>query len=95
MKLSNLLFTMIVVVPLAVSSRAQAQTQTRPKPFIELLSRMADVPKEHRAIADYHNEMTSKAWEETGLHKKVKDKYHTPMMKRGGTIGGNATKIAL
>jgi len=89
MKFSKLFFTIILAAALAVSFQTQAETQAAEEPILELLSRMADKPEDHKAIADYYRKMASKAREEAGLHEKMKGKYsrHDHGQTKGAATG--------
>lgn len=92
MKSLKTIYTLFfLVTALAVS--IQAQSQITETPILELLSKMADKPKDHKAIADYYQKLAAQARKEAGLHEKIKENYRLRYQKMKDVTVGSKQKI--
>ena len=82
-----------LVTALAVSIQVQAQSQIAEAPILELLSKMADKPEDHKAIADYYQKLAAQVKKEAGLHEKIKENYILRYQNvKGATSGAKQKK---
>ena len=90
LRFSALLF--VFASALFFSFQTQAQSEMSEAPIIELLTSMADSPKDHIAIANYYQKLAKRARDEVSLHENMADKYQRNQAKIKSPSIGLAAK---
>lgn len=95
MKFSNIVYASIASITLMIATPVQSQSTapTKETPILELLSSMADIPGDHKAIADYYRRMALQARDVARLHEEMKGQYrHSHAQMKGRPAGKTMQK---